>query len=183
MTIVLMKGCWSIEPLSLSELRAALAFIESITDRRSASAFGIEVTIAALVGQAKLSMTSKYIHMLDAALIMAADMVAGYIRGLPDGIEFKQTAYALDRGSRKPQSKPLPCAPRRHAGCSPERLGTSTINRIMTAASEADAVYRLSASPPWSSGLSRKSPTVAPSGRVSTKAVQNRTVRETLVRK
>jgi hypothetical protein len=45
--------------------------------------------------------TSKYIHTLDAALIMAADTISGYIQGLLDGIEFKQTAYALDRDSRK----------------------------------------------------------------------------------
>ncbi len=60
-----------------------------------------EVTIAALVGHAKGSVTSKYIHTLDTALIMAADTISGYIQGLLDGIEFKQTAYALDRGSRK----------------------------------------------------------------------------------
>jgi hypothetical protein len=29
------------------------------------------------------------------------DTVSGYIQGLLDGIEFKQTAYALDRDSRK----------------------------------------------------------------------------------
>ncbi|MHC2331661.1 hypothetical protein ACVIW0_000950 [Bradyrhizobium sp. USDA 4454] len=45
-------------------------------------------------------MTSKYIHTLDTAFIMAADTISGYIQGLLDGIEFKQTAYALD-GSRK----------------------------------------------------------------------------------
>jgi hypothetical protein len=60
-----------------------------------------EVTIAALVGHAKGSLTSKYIHTLDTALIMAADTISGYIQGLLDGIEFKQTAYALDRDSRK----------------------------------------------------------------------------------
>jgi integrase len=60
-----------------------------------------EVTIAALVGHSKGSVTSKYIHALDTALIMAADTIAGYIDGLLDGKEFKQTAYALDRGSRK----------------------------------------------------------------------------------
>jgi len=60
-----------------------------------------EVTIAALVGHAKGSVTSKYIHALDTALIMAADTIAGYIDGLLDGKEFKQTAYALDRASRK----------------------------------------------------------------------------------
>lgn len=60
-----------------------------------------EVTIAALVGHTKGSVTSKYIHTLDTALIMAADTIAGYIQGLLEGIEFKQTAYALDRDSRK----------------------------------------------------------------------------------
>ena len=60
-----------------------------------------EVTIAALVGHAKGSVTSKYIHTLDTALIMAADTISGYIQGLLDGIEFKQTPYALDRDSRK----------------------------------------------------------------------------------
>lgn len=59
------------------------------------------MTIADLVGHAKGSVTSKYIHTLDTALIMAADTISGYIQGLLDGIEFKQTAYALDRGSRK----------------------------------------------------------------------------------
>ena len=52
-----------------------------------------EVTIAALVGHAKGSVTSKYVHTLDTALIMAADTISGYIQGLLDGIEFKQTAY------------------------------------------------------------------------------------------
>ena len=60
-----------------------------------------EVTIAALVGHAKGSVTSKYIQTLDTALIMAADTIAGYIQGLLDGKAFKQTTYALDRDSRK----------------------------------------------------------------------------------
>jgi integrase len=60
-----------------------------------------EVTIAALVGHAKGSVTSKYIHTLDTALIMAADTISGYIQDLLDGVKFKQTAYALDRHSRK----------------------------------------------------------------------------------
>jgi hypothetical protein len=59
------------------------------------------MTIAALVGHAKGSVTSNYIHTLDTALIMAADTISGYIGGLLDGKEFKQTAYALDRDSRK----------------------------------------------------------------------------------
>ena len=60
-----------------------------------------EVTIAALVGHSKGSVTSKYIHTLDTALVMAADTISGYIQGLLDGVAFKQTAYALDRDSRK----------------------------------------------------------------------------------
>ena len=59
-----------------------------------------EVTIAALLGHAKGTVTGKYIHTLDTALIMAADTISGYIRGLFEGAEFKQTAYALDRDSR-----------------------------------------------------------------------------------
>ena len=59
------------------------------------------MTIAALVRHAKGSVTSKYIHTLDTALIMAADTISGYIQGLLEGIEFKQTAHALDRDSRK----------------------------------------------------------------------------------
>jgi len=60
-----------------------------------------EVTIAALVGHSKGTVTSEYIHTLDTALIMAADTIAGYIQGLLDGVKFRQTAYALDRDSRK----------------------------------------------------------------------------------
>ena len=32
---------------------------------------------------------------------MAADTVAGFIKGLLDGKKFRQTSYALDRGSRE----------------------------------------------------------------------------------
>ena len=60
-----------------------------------------EITIAALLGHAKGTVTGKYIHTLDTALIMAADTISGYIQGLLDGVEFKQTAYALDRASRQ----------------------------------------------------------------------------------
>jgi integrase len=60
-----------------------------------------EVTIAALVGHAKGSVTSKYIHTLDAALVMAADTIAGYVQALLDGVEFKINGYAMDRTSRK----------------------------------------------------------------------------------
>lgn len=60
-----------------------------------------EVTIAALMGHAKGSVTSRYIHVLDATLIAAADTLAGYICALLEGTVFKQRAYALDRNSRK----------------------------------------------------------------------------------
>ncbi|MDZ3831889.1 MAG: site-specific integrase [Sphingopyxis sp.] len=60
-----------------------------------------EVTIAALMGHAKGSVTSKYIHVLDATLIMAADTVAGYISALLEGTIFQHRAYALDRAARK----------------------------------------------------------------------------------
>ncbi len=42
-----------------------------------------EVTIAALVGHAKGSVTSKYIHTLDTALIIAADTIARLHPGPP----------------------------------------------------------------------------------------------------
>jgi integrase len=60
-----------------------------------------EATIAALMGHSKGTVTSRYIHAIDTALIMAADTVAGYINGLLNGVEFKRTSYALDRASRE----------------------------------------------------------------------------------
>lgn len=60
-----------------------------------------EITIAALLGHATGSMTSKYVHTLDTTLIMAADTVSGYIQGLLEGQEFQQTASGLDRGARQ----------------------------------------------------------------------------------
>src|SRR5260370_8761931 len=87
------------------ELRVSLLERGNLRRRKlvaSANDLGFtEVTIAALVGHTKGSVTSKYIHTLDTALIMAADTISGYIQGLLDGVEFKQTAYALDRDSRK----------------------------------------------------------------------------------
>lgn len=60
-----------------------------------------EITIAALMGHAKGSVTSKYVHTLDVTLVMAADTIAGYIQGLLDGIEYRQTAYSLDHEARR----------------------------------------------------------------------------------
>ena len=52
----------------------------------------------------------------------------------------------------------------------------------MNTAITTDAMGRLSAMPPWFNGLSRKSPTVAPSGRVRMNAAQNNATREMFVR-
>ncbi len=60
-----------------------------------------EITIAALLGHASGSITSRYVHTLDAALIMAADTVSGYIQALLDGAPLSHTHFALDRSSRK----------------------------------------------------------------------------------
>lgn len=60
-----------------------------------------EITIAALIGHAKGSVTSKYVHTLDSTLIMAADTVAGYIKALLEGAKFKRNTYTLDRRSRQ----------------------------------------------------------------------------------
>ena len=51
----------------------------------------------------------------------------------------------------------------------------------MKTARTAEAIGRLKASPPSLTGLSRKSPTVAPSGRDRMKAVQNKNTRDTVV--
>lgn len=59
-----------------------------------------ESTIAALLGHAQGTITSRYIHNVDTALIMAADTVSGYIQGLLDGRQFKRMTYAIDRESR-----------------------------------------------------------------------------------
>lgn len=60
-----------------------------------------EATISAIVGHSRNSVTSKYIHTLDTALIMAADTISGYIAGLLDGMLLSHTSYALDRMSRQ----------------------------------------------------------------------------------
>lgn len=82
-----------------------------------------ESTIAALVGHATGSITSKYIHSLDSVLTMAADTVSGYIQGLLAGVEFKRTTYALDRTARhfqgsslSPAGQPLPLHGRARSG-------------------------------------------------------------------
>ncbi|MGC1470341.1 MAG: site-specific integrase [Sphingorhabdus sp.] len=60
-----------------------------------------EITIAALIGHSKGTMTSKYIHTLDITLVMAADSIAGYIHGLLTGEAFRHATFALDHAARK----------------------------------------------------------------------------------
>jgi integrase len=60
-----------------------------------------EITIAALIGHAKGSVTSKYVHTLDSTLVMAADTVSGYVKALLAGIEFRRNTYTLDRQTRR----------------------------------------------------------------------------------
>src|SRR5512135_1586062 len=70
---------------------------------------------------------------------------------------------------------------RRDPGCVPGLCGMSRMHATMKAARIAEASGRLKSSPPSSCGLSRKSPTVAPSGRVRMNAAQNNSTRETSV--
>lgn len=60
-----------------------------------------ESTIAALIGNAKGSVTNRYVHTLDSTLNMAADTVAGYLKALLEGVEFRRNTYMLDRKSRR----------------------------------------------------------------------------------
>jgi integrase len=60
-----------------------------------------EATIGALIGHSRGTVTGRYIHTVDSLLVMAADIVAGYIQGLLDGKKLRRTTYALDRASRQ----------------------------------------------------------------------------------
>ncbi len=60
-----------------------------------------EATIGALMGHSRSTVTGRYIHTVDSLLVMAADTISGYIRGLLDGKKFHRTTYALDRASRE----------------------------------------------------------------------------------
>src|ERR1700683_2645048 len=66
-------------------------------------------------------------------------------------------------------------------GWEPARCGRTSRQPRMKTAITAEASGRLKARPPSLTGLSRKSPTVAPSGRVRMKAAQNSVTRETSV--
>lgn len=58
-----------------------------------------ESTIAALVGHSRGTITSRYIHTVDTALVMAGDTVASYIQALLDGVKFERANYALDHSA------------------------------------------------------------------------------------
>ena len=60
-----------------------------------------EITIAALVGHAHGSITSRYIHTIDANLVSSADTMASFIQGLLDGKSFNRATHTLDRVARK----------------------------------------------------------------------------------
>jgi integrase len=60
-----------------------------------------EATIATLLGHSRGTVTSRYIHTVDTAIVMAADNIAGYVQGLLEGVTFTHTSYALDQISRK----------------------------------------------------------------------------------
>ena len=106
--IELMPGLFRVVPVQAEfVIDVALVGIERLgipelpVDRAPIEAVEQAVTIAALVGHSRGSVTSRYIHTVDTALIMAADSIAGYIQGLLDGVAFSHTSYALDRASRK----------------------------------------------------------------------------------
>lgn len=60
-----------------------------------------EATVAALLGHSRGTVTSRYIHTVDTALVMAADAVSSYINGLLNGRVFARSSYSLDRPSRR----------------------------------------------------------------------------------
>lgn len=51
-----------------------------------------EMTVAALLGHSRGTVTSHYIHTIDTALVMAADTIAGYINGLLSNTKFTREA-------------------------------------------------------------------------------------------
>lgn len=84
--------------LNLEVLRSFLAVADHGNITAAAQAVGkTQSTISTHIQR----MEAVYDCTLDTVLIMAADTIAGYIQGLLDGVEFKQTAYAFDRTSRK----------------------------------------------------------------------------------
>src|SRR5215831_3666030 len=92
-----------------------------------------------------------------------------------------------DAGTEGPIASEL--AQDAHAGrgaslaCRPARCGKTRTSAMITTLSTSDASGRLTSSPPLPIGLSRKSPRVAPSGRVRMNAAQKRTTWEMFAQK
>lgn len=59
------------------------------------------MTVAALLGHSHKTITARYIHSADTALVIAADTISGLINALLRDAEVARTHYALDRGSRR----------------------------------------------------------------------------------
>lgn len=60
-----------------------------------------EATVGAMLGHSSGSVTSRYVHVVDTALVLAADTVSGFIHALMSGIVFKRAPSALDRKARE----------------------------------------------------------------------------------
>lgn len=60
-----------------------------------------EATVAALLGHSRGTVTSRYIHVIDTALVMAADTVSAYIQALLNDVAFTRGPNALDRDARR----------------------------------------------------------------------------------
>ncbi|WP_366140235.1 tyrosine-type recombinase/integrase [uncultured Roseobacter sp.] len=60
-----------------------------------------DITIAALIGHAEGSVTSKYVHTLDLTLFIAADAVSSCVTALLEGVEFRRNTQTLDRQTQR----------------------------------------------------------------------------------
>ncbi len=60
-----------------------------------------EATVGAMLGHAGGSVTSRYVHVVDTALVLAADTVSGFIHALMEGAVFRRVPSALDRSTRE----------------------------------------------------------------------------------
>ena len=70
-----------------------------------------EATVGAMLGHAGASVTRRYVHVVDTALVLAADTVSGFIDALMSGVVFKRAPSALDRKAREAAiSRLLACA-------------------------------------------------------------------------
>jgi hypothetical protein len=54
-----------------------------------------------MLGHAGGSVTQRYVHVIDTALVIAADTVSGFIHALMEGVVFKRVPSALDRNARE----------------------------------------------------------------------------------